>query len=213
MTTSAEKYNQINYLVRSLRDEATPFAKRFLDFISATNTHGYVDCTLPDGESIDFEDYSMDIPDGSNNQEIRGIIFKAEVWDWEDSSIVSFAMPFDYMLDPDAWEANLIERFVKEKEAALNALKSVAPGLIEGKEDKVVIESTYYMQQPGLLAFDFTEMSGGWDKDLSYCGKTYRTYLSWFFKPETNEVFYIDTADMGIISRGEIPALKAENFQ
>lgn len=213
MTNATEKYNQINSLVRSLRDEATPFAKRFLDFISVNNTHGYVECILPDGAPLPFEDYSMEIPDGSDVSDAQGIVFKAEVWDWEDSSTVSFVMPFEYMLDPDAWETNLIEQFSKEKEAAFDALKSVAPGLIDGKEDKVIIESTYYMQEPGLLVFDFTELSGGWDKDLTYCGNTYRTYLSWFFKPETNEVFYIDTADMGVITRGGIPALTAENFQ
>lgn len=217
MTTAAETYTQINSLISSLSEKAAPYAERFLNYITNNPAYGYLDFHLPEGEQLPFASYSMEVGAEVNNESNKalfpGIFYRGEYWDYDDRISVGFCMPFAYMEDADKWEVDFALRVRKEREAALNALNTLAPGLIDGKEDIIDIESAAYMQEPGLLVLDLTHITGKWEDNFVYNGKKYRGFYSWFFNPATNEIFYVPYSDMVVIMNGEVPALTPEELK
>lgn len=213
MTNYAETYAQIVSLTSSLRVEAEPFAKRFLNFITNTNTHGYLDFTLPDGgDPLPFEGYEMKVLYADSSEAVEGIAYIGEIWEWEDSVEVSFMMPFEYMADPEKWEKDLIERATRNRNDAIEAFKKLAPGFIDGNEDKIIVDGSLYLGTLALIAFDFSQMVGGWDASVSYKGKEYQAYHGFCFKPETGEIFLATVHDLSSIRDGSAKALTFEDF-
>ena len=212
MTNYAETYAQIVSLTSSLRVEAEPFAKRFLHFITNSNTYGYLDFVIPDGKPLPFEEYNMEVYTGDDADLTEGISYTGEVWQWEDSVEVGFTMPFAYMENPDQWEKDLIERAKLNRLQALEAFKALAPGFIDGNEDKIFVDCSLYLGSKDLLAFDFSQMVGGWDAHVSYNGKAYPAFHSFCFKSSTGEIFLAAYNDIAAIADGSAKALTLGDF-
>lgn len=110
MNTSNEYLKLINQADRVL-DDLNALKLRFHAFVHTNDISGMLEMSLyGSGGHAMPTCYSFSIEASSND----GAMFYAQVFDYDATEEVYFCIPSEYMIDPDAWEARMLQEIEKD---------------------------------------------------------------------------------------------------
>lgn len=196
MTNTQETYIAIADSMKSFSEKLEPYAERFFGFIQNYNTRGYVKTDIavyPDlgWNHAKFDDFKIvfDLPD--SEYYAKGVRYDAY-------EVGTFVMPYEYMDDPEVWEKNLFERMENDRMAALEAMKTDFPGMLD-KEDESKV--TFWMKEVtkgnNLLLLDLSDTKMSSDNTITtkFNGKHYLIDGGLGYNPLTGHIEIVTDAE------------------
>lgn len=196
MTNTQETYTVITESMKSFSEKLEPYAERFFGFIQNYNTRGYVDTDIavyPDlgWDHAKFSDFKIvfDLPDYDYYD--KGVRYDAYDTD-------TFVMPYAYMDDPEAWEKALVERMENDRIAALEAMKTDFPGMLDEEDESKV---TFWMKKvenrTKLLLLNLSETKLASDDSMTtkFNGKHYLIDGGLGYNPLTGHIEMVTDAE------------------
>lgn len=187
---------KVNKVVKALE----PSAARFHAFILA---NGYVpseNMNVRDysGYAPDFDEYVLEFVTSSEEKEVAGYCYSFTLGLNDGAEHMVFVMPFEYVEDPDAWEAAVLTKQNADKAIAQKALYAQFPKWAESlPEDalKVLPIADYYKKN---FATEGEYIHAEWTT-APYSRRDYMVRVS------DGAVFFAGPNYLGWIVEGKIP--------
>lgn len=195
MTNTQETYIAIADSMKSFTEKLEPYAERFFDFIRNYDTRGYVDTDIAVYPELGWDHPKFNDFKIVFDRPYPGYYSKGVRYDAYD--IGTFVIPYAYMDDPEAWEKALFERMENERTAALEAMKTDFPGMLDAEDEAKV---TFWMKTNEgidmlLLNLSETKMSSDDMITTKFNGKHYLIDGGLGYNPTTGHIEVVTDAE------------------